>query len=246
MTNFTFTWYDAIDILLVTLLIYYVILFVRGTRAVAAINGLFFLLVLYVIAQIFDLHAVVFIFENVFSSIFLVIVILFHEDIRQALSNLNFRSIFGSKQKYQDDAIAILSNSCFSMSEKGVGALIILESQMPLGDVANQGVDIDAQLSSDLLETIFFPKTPLHDGAVIIDKRGRVKAGGCILPLAGGERQHFGTRHRAALGITEVSDALAIVVSEERGEVTIAQNGNLSNPLTKQRFERMLRNATQK
>ena len=105
-----------------------------------------------------------------------------------------------------------------------------------------KGVKIDGQVSEDLLSTIFFPNTALHDGAVIVNLSGRVVAAGCVLPLAQVARQHFGTRHRAALGITEVSDAVALVVSEERGEVTMAQDGRLSNPLNYERLERILTN----
>ncbi len=246
MTTFSFTWLDAVDILLVTFLIYYVILFVRGTRAIAALNGLFFLFALYLIAQVIGLNALVWIFENIFSSLFLVIVILFHEDIRQGLSTLNVYSLFNLKQEYTSSTIDILTDTCFSLAEKNIGALIVLEVHVPLGDITEKAVQLNSIMSQDLLETIFYPGSPLHDGAVLLSKNGRIKAAGCILPLASVQRQHFGTRHRAAIGITERSDALAIVVSEERGEVTIAQHGNLSNPLGKERFVRVLNNVISK
>ena len=108
--------------------------------------------------------------------------------------------------------------------------------------MTEKGVTIDAVVSQDLLATIFFPNTALHDGAVIIGHNDRITAAGCVLPLANVARQHFGTRHRAAIGITEVSDAISIVVSEERGEVTLAQDGHLSNPLNQERLERILAN----
>ncbi len=237
-----FTLFDAIDIAIVTLLVYYVILFVRGTRAVAALNGIFVLFIIYIIAQAMGLYTLVWIFENIFSSLFLVIVVLFHEDIRQALSTLSIRSFFKPKQIYNKSVAEVLASSCFSLAQKNIGALIILEQKISLGDFAEKAVNIDANLSEDLLGTIFYPQTPLHDGAVIIDTQGRIKAAGCILPLASVERQHFGTRHRAALGLSEVSDALAIVVSEERGEVTIAIKGTLSEPLSQAQFIRTIKN----
>ncbi len=242
MIGLSLTWLDAIDIIIVTFLIYYVVLFVKGTRAIAAINGLFVLFALYAVAQTVGLYSLVWIFENVFSSLFLVIIILFHEDIRQALSTLNFRSLFNIKQDYTDDSVEILCEACFAMAEKKVGALIVLERHVSMGDITENAVLINASISKELLLTIFYPQTPLHDGAVLIGRNGLIKAAGCILPLASGERQNFGTRHRAALGITEKTDSLAIIVSEERGEVTIAQHGDLSNPLTKERFMRVLNN----
>ena len=136
----------------------------------------------------------------------------------------------------------MLASTALELAKKHIGAIIVLEKQMPLGDFMSKGVKLDAEVSHDLLFTIFFPNTALHDGAVIIDKNGRIAAAGCVLPLAAVERQHFGTRHRAALGVTEVSDAVALVVSEERGEVTLAQAGRLSNPLTQDRLERILSN----
>ncbi len=245
MPEISFTWLDAIDIFLVTFLIYYVILFVRGTRAIAALNGLFFLFGLYIIAQFVGLNALVWIFENIFSSLLLVIVILFHEDIRQGLSTLNFYSLFNMKQNYSADTTEILCDASFAMAEQSIGALIVLERHIPLGDITEKALILNADLSVDLLLTLFYPGTALHDGAVLLSKSGKIRAAGCILPLAEVHRQHFGTRHRAAIGITEKSDALAIVVSEERGEVSIAQNGSLSDPLNKESFMRVLNNVIQ-
>lgn len=240
---FNFNLLDILDILIVTALIYYLLMFVRGTRAVAAINGIVVLFIIYVLAQMLRLDTLVWIFENLFSSLFLVIVILFHEDIRQALSNLSISSLFTKKKSYEEEFTNILTETCFSLAEKKIGALIVLEMQVPLGDMTEQGVKLDSLVSKDLLTTIFIPKTPLHDGAVIINKNIRIVAASCIMPLAESDNQAFGTRHRAALGITSVSDALAIVVSEERGEVTIARNSEISKPLNPANFERVLKNA---
>ncbi len=240
---FSFNLLDILDILIVTGLIYYLLMFVRGTRAVAAINGLVVLFVIYVVAQFLRLDTLVWIFENLFSSLFLVIVILFHEDIRQALSSLSLSSLFSKKKSYEEEFTSILAETCFYLAEKKIGALIVLEIDMPLGDMTEQGVKLDALVSKDLLTTIFIPKTPLHDGAIIINKDTRIVAASCIMPLAESDNQAFGTRHRAALGITSVSDALAIVVSEERGEVTIARHSEISQPLNPANFERVLQDA---
>lgn len=237
-----FSWRDALDIAVVTFLLYHVIRFVRGTRAGAALNGLFVLLVLYAVAQSAGLLTLAWLLENVFGSLFLVIVILFQEDIRQALSSMSLRSLFRRRTGGNEELIRTLARSCCDLASGHVGALIVIEMTVPLGDMMEKGVKIDGMVSEDLLSTIFFPKTALHDGAVIVNRSGRVVAAGCVLPLAHVARQHFGTRHRAALGITEVSDAVVLVVSEERGEVTVAQNGRLSNPLNYERLERILTN----
>ena len=238
----TVGWRDLLDILLVAVLCYYGIRFVRGTRAMAALNGLLALLVLYAGAQFLGLFTLVWLLQNVFSYIFLVIVILFHQDIRQALSNMNFRMLFRRKKDDSSELIKTLSSTAFWLASRRIGAIIVIARSVELGDILEKGVKIDAAVTQDLLTTIFFPNTALHDGAVIIGG-DRIVAAGCVLPLANLARQHFGTRHRAAIGITEVSDAISIAVSEERGEVTLAQDGHLSNPLTQERLERILTNA---
>ncbi len=244
LSQIPFNWRDVADIAVVTLLFYYVIRFVSGTRAMAALNGLFVLLVLYAVAQVVGLYSLAWLLEHIFGSLFLVIVVLFHQDIRQALSSMSLSSLFRRKNSgAHDDMVHILAQTCLLLAQKRVGAIVVLEMHVPLGDMTEKGVTIDAKLSQDLLSTIFFPNTALHDGAVIVNRQGRVAAAGCVLPLAQVGRQHFGMRHRAALGISEVSDALAIVVSEERGEVTVAQEGRLSNPLNLERLERILINA---
>ena len=238
----TVGWRDLLDIFLVAVLCYYGIRFVRGTRAMAALNGLLALLVLYAGAQFLGLFTLVWLLQNVFSYIFLVIVILFHQDIRQALSNMNFRMLFRRKKDDRSELIKTLGSTAFWLASRRIGAIIVIARSVELGDILEKGVKIDAAVTQDLLTTIFFPNTALHDGAVIIGG-DRIVAAGCVLPLANLARQHFGTRHRAAIGITEVSDAISIAVSEERGEVTLAQDGHLSNPLTQERLERILTNA---
>ena len=238
----TFGWRDLLDILIVAILCYYGIRFVRGTRAMAALNGLLLLLILFAAAQFLGLFTLVWLLQNVFSSLFLVVVILFHQDIRQALSNMNFRHLFRRKGNVRTEMISTVSRTACALAARRIGAIIVIERNVALGDMTEKGVTIDAVVSQDLLATIFFPNTALHDGAVIIGHNDRITAAGCVLPLANVARQHFGTRHRAAIGITEVSDAISIVVSEERGEVTLAQDGHLSNPLNQERLERILAN----
>lgn len=227
MDFFIVGWRDVLDIALVTLLLYCIILLVRGTRAFSALIGLILLVIVYVIAQYVGLYTLTWLLENLFSSLFLVIVILFHDDIRQGLSSVGVRSLWWRKRKTPSTMVGDLVWACQYFAKRRIGALIVLEGKIPLGDMMQGGVTLDARLSRELILTIFFPNTALHDGAVII-RKGRVTAAGCILPLAQMDRQNFGTRHRAALGASEVSDATVIAVSEERGEMSVASGGHLS------------------
>ncbi|OBQ51616.1 diadenylate cyclase CdaA [Halodesulfovibrio spirochaetisodalis] len=236
------TWRDALDIAFVTLLFYQVMIVIKGTRAVSAIYGLLLLIAVFAFSEYFGFYTLHWILQQFLSSFFLLVVILFQDDIRRGLSNMGARSFF-KKRKIEDQFLDEVISAAVNMSKRKVGALMVLENHVPLGDVAQRGVVVDAAVSKELLVTIFQMKSPLHDGAVIL-RRGRVAAAGCILPLAVGEqdRPEYGTRHRAALGITEETDAIAVVVSEERAEITVAVNGRLTSNLDRIRLKRVLRN----
>ena len=240
LAQLPFSWRDVLDILAVACLFYYTISFVRGTRAVAALSGLMVLLVVYTLAQLLGLFTLGWLLEKVFGSLVLIIVVLFHEDIRQALSRFSVRALFKRRRTMREAQIQMLASTALELAKKHIGAIIVLEKQMPLGDFMSKGVKLDAEVSHDLLFTIFFPNTALHDGAVIIDKNGRIAAAGCVLPLAAVERQHFGTRHRAALGMSENSDAVVVVVSEETGIISMAKNGVLIRRLDRQNLFNLL------
>ncbi|MEG2005639.1 MAG: diadenylate cyclase CdaA [Bilophila sp.] len=228
MDVFSFNWRDIVDIALVTVLLYRIILLVRGTRAFSVLTGLVLLVVVYAVSQYVGLYTLTWLLENLFGSLFLVIVILFHDDIRQGLTTMGTHSLlWWRKRPTPTDMVGDLVWVCQYFAKRRIGALIVLENKVPLGDMMEGGVTLDAKLTRELILTIFFPNTALHDGAVII-RKGRIAAAGCILPLAQMDRQNFGTRHRAALGATEVSDATVIAVSEERGEVSVASRGHLS------------------
>ena len=236
------TWRDALDIVLVTLLVYQIMIVIRGTRAVSAIYGLLLLIAVYAFSEYFGFYTLHWILQQFLGSFFLVVVILFQDDIRRGLSNMGARSFF-KKTKVADPVLDEIVGAAMNMAKRRVGALIVLERHVPLGDFIERGVAIDSAISKELLVTIFQVKTPLHDGAVIL-RRNRMAAAGCILPLAVGEqdRPEYGTRHRAALGITVETDAIAVVVSEERGDVTVAVNGRLTSELDGTRLKRVLRN----
>ena len=220
-------WRDLLDIALVTCLLYGVIVMVENTRVVSALAGLMLLGLVYGVARYLGLYTLSWLLENLFGSLFLVLVILFHDDIRHALSRMGAHSLFRRKRAGKENLIEELVWICQYFARRRIGALIVIEGQEPLNDLTQGGVRLDALLSRELVLTLFFPNTALHDGAVIL-RRGRIFAAGCILPLARLDRQSFGTRHRAALGVTEVCDAVVLVVSEERGEISVARRGHLA------------------
>ena len=182
----------------------------------------------YALSHYIGLYSLSWLLENLFGSLFLVIVILFHDDIRQNLATVGTQYLSPEKtaRAFQHGRRPRVGVPVFSPNAASA-RLSMLENNVQLGDMMQGGVVLDARISRELLLTIFFPNTALHDGAVII-RKGRIAAAGCILPLAQMDRQNFGTRHRAALGATEVSDATVIVVSEERGEVSVASKGHLA------------------
>jgi diadenylate cyclase len=236
-------WRDIIDIIVVAYIIYRVILLVKGTRAVSVFYGLLLLMVIYYFSREFGLNTLNLLLANFLGSLFLVIIILFQRDIRKALAEMGAVRLFFRPRP----GLAILDElilSLVSMAQKRIGALVVIEKNTPLGDVVESGVEINSLFSKDLLETIFYPSTPLHDGAVII-REDRIVAAGCILPLAVGikTKWDYGTRHRAALGITEETDAIAIVVSEERGKISVAIGGKLITSLDEVRLRRILSSA---
>lgn len=237
------TWRVVLDVGLVAFLYYNIILLVRGTRAAAVLYGLVIVLFIYYFSDLFNLYTLNALLGEFLSSIFLVVVILFKNDIRKALASVGTKR-FWTKSEVRDDTLDQLTEAVMAMSVNRIGAIVVIEKAVPLGDIIERGIEIDAKVKTELLETIFVTDAPLHDGAVIV-RRDRIVAAACILPLSNKLRGQpmYGTRHRAALGISEGSDAITVVVSEERGEVSVAMNGRLTTSLDAVRLRRVLRNA---
>ena len=236
-------WRDIIDILLVTLLLYQVILLVRGTRAGAALHGLLLIIVFYLFTRPLGINTVTWILENFLSSIVLVVVIVFQRDIRLALTYMGSRRglFFTSRQKTNEELRQKIADAALYMAQRKIGALIVIEGDVPLNDMVQGGVAINADITRELLISIFWPGGPLHDGAVII-RGNKIVAAGCILPLTTlvQGKQDYGTRHRAALGVTEETDAIAVVVSEERGVTSVAVQGKLTGGFDAAKLSRVL------
>lgn len=230
-------WYDIVDIIFVALVLYYVIKLLRQTRAFHLVKGIVLMGVIYLVVSALNMNASSYIFGQLFGNIVVVMLLLFQPEIRHAIESFgrgDFKKIpiFSSRgSKLLEGEIESSANSIVkavaNMSDKKVGALIVIEGKSLLGDVMSTGSSVDSSVSTIVIENIFFPKSPLHDGAVII-RDNRIHSAGCILPLTDrAVSTDLGTRHRAALGMSEQSDALIIVVSEETGAVSIANNGSL-------------------
>lgn len=224
---------DLLDILLVAFIIYRLLLLIKGTRTVQMLLGLAVLLLVYVASQLGGLFTLNWLLDNFLSSIILVIVVIFQADIRRALLHMG-RNPFSSDSAFRegDRGIEELVKGCTSLAAHRYGALVVIERETGLNDFLEIGTELDAKLSGDLLRSIFHPQSPIHDGAAVI-QRGRISRVGCFLPLTQNPAVHprFGTRHRAAIGLTELVDAVAIVVSEETGRISVVISGKMTREL---------------
>ncbi len=221
-------WQDVIDILVVAFVIYQLISMIRGTRSIQMIAGIGVLFGVYFLAGIFDLPTLKWIMQTFLSSIFLIIIIVFQHDIRRALLRAG-KSPFHKSKGAADKDLDEIVRALFYLSKRRIGALVVIERETGLGDFIESGFQLDARLLKELLISIFMPVSPLHDGAVIIAD-GRIEHAGCILPLTQNPyiNKKYGTRHRAALGLSEETDAVVLVVSEETQKISIVRQGTLT------------------
>ena len=236
-------WVDVLDILVVAFVTYWIILLIKGTRAVQILAGLAIVFIAYVISQILPMYTLQWILNVFLSSIILIIVILFQDDIRRALARMGRNPLFtGMTQKEESKLLGEIAASMVAMSERHVGALLVLERETRLDDFLEGGTILDAKVTREILKSIFFPLSPLHDWATVL-REGRVFTAGSFLPLTVQTdiRKSLGTRHRAALGITEQTDAVAIVVSEEDGSISIALDGDLQHGLREEELKETLK-----
>lgn len=231
-TTLQISWREILDIGLVALIYYRLILLFKNTRAVPVIYGLILVLGLYWLSGEVGLYTLNWFLANFLGSIFLVIIILFQADIRKALSNIGELRFWFSKRVAEETLNEVLA-ALIAMAKTRTGALVVFEKRVPLGEFIEKGVSLNALVTAELLQTIFHHNTPLHDGAVII-KGDQIVAASCILPLTHDSKLStaFGTRHRAAIGLTEESDAVVLVVSEERGEISLVKDGRIYYGLT--------------
>ncbi|XPV77492.1 MAG: diadenylate cyclase CdaA [Desulfovibrio sp.] len=235
---------EILDVGIVAFIYYYLIRLVQGTRAVAVIYGLLVVVLVYYLSSVLGLYTLNWLLTQFLGSIFIVVIILFQTDMRKALAQVGGSRWWRRKDFIAEDALDELIISIMGMARTRTGALLVIERGMPLGDIIESGVELDSKISREIIQTIFYMDTPLHDGAVVI-RGDRIVAAACILPLTSSRKQPtvLGTRHRSALGISEESDALVIVVSEERGTVSMATGGRLTAGLDETRLRHVISKA---
>lgn len=243
---------DIIDILIVTFLVYKSLKFIRDTRTVQLLKGIVLLVVIMQASYFLNLHTVYYLLSNAMQLGFIAILIVFQPELRRALEQLG-RTSMGKWFNFDDQnnnvqnetMIAEVVKSCSSMSKSRIGALIVIERDVKLGEIIGTGIELHADVTSELLINIFIPKTPLHDGALVI-RKGRIEAASCFLPLSQNPNlsKELGTRHRAGVGVSEESDAVVVIVSEETGKISLALGGelyvNLSPEALKARMSKLL------
>lgn len=230
MINFlsALRWQDILDIVIVSIIIYRIILLIRGTRAVQMLLGIVVITIIYFISREFDLLTLNWLLRTFLSSIFLIVIIVFQRDIRRVLTQVG-KTPFQKQHDLMTKDLNEITKAAIHMARRRIGAIIAIERETGLRDYIESGHSIDAKLTRELLMSIFLPASPIHDGAVVV-YNGRIHSAGCLLPLSKNPyiAKRYGTRHRAGIGLSEETDAVVIIVSEETQEISLALNGSIT------------------
>lgn len=247
----TIHWTDIVEIFIITFLLYHILLWIKNTRAWALLKGVVVIGVFVLIAAIFNMNTILWIVTNVFSIAAIAIVVVLQPELRKALEELGRKNFFSSilsfdswkaeDGRFSDRTVNEITKACVEMGKVKTGALIVIEQEQSLGEYERTGIDVDGIISSQLLINIFEHNTPLHDGAVIV-RGNRVVSATCYLPLSDNMElsKDLGTRHRAGVGISEVTDSMTVIVSEETGKISIAYGGKLERGLDAERLKQRL------
>lgn len=242
-------WTDVIEILIIAFLAYYLILWVKNTRAWSLMRGVFMILIFIMIAALFNMTTILWIVKNVTSLGVIALIVILQPELRNGMEELGRKKFlthflsFDNKEtdgRFSDKTVSELVRGCVEMAKVKTGALIVIEQSSPLREYERTGIDVDALVTSQLLINIFEKNTPLHDGAVIV-RGDRITSATCYLPLSDNRLdKDLGTRHRAAVGVSEVTDSLTIIVSEETGKISIAYKGALEREVSADRLRERL------
>lgn len=247
----TIHWTDVVEIIILTFLAYHILLWIKNTRAWALLKGVTVIAVFILIAAFFGMNTILWIVTNVFNIAAIAIVVMLQPELRKAMEELGQKNFFSSVLpfdsgkseggRFSDRTINEIVKASVEMGKVKTGALIVIEQDQPLGEYERTGIDVDGIVSSQLLINIFEHNTPLHDGAVIV-RGNRVVSATCYLPLSDNMAlsKELGTRHRAGVGISEVTDSLTVIVSEENGKISVAYNGQLERGLDAERLKARL------
>jgi diadenylate cyclase len=225
-----FRWQDGLDILLLAVVIYSGINLIRGTRAVPMLIGLGIVYGIYFLSGQLEIYTIHVLLQNLLGWSLVLVFIVFQNDIRRALTQVGTGPLFSQRERVaQSQAVEELVKAATALASRRIGALIVLQNEVGLNEYIEVGTRLDAQVSKELLASIFMPSSPIHDGALIV-QQGRITAAGCFLPLTANPSvsKTLGTRHRAAIGLTEETDAVVVVVSEEDGAVSLVREGKIT------------------
>ena len=240
-------WVFAVEVFLIYLLIYYFIRFCEGVRGAGILKGITFIILITVVTilvavKLFHLDRIDFLLKFFITTSFIALIIILQPELRRGLVRLSQTPIFGEFLRDEHEVVDEIIKAVYRLARNRVGALIAIEREDTLGSYAERGISIDGEVRSELLTTVFYPGTELHDGAVIV-RTGRLAAGGCLFPLSENPElgSWAGTRHRAAVGLTEETDAITVVVSEERGGVSLCVRGKIHRNLDREELTRELR-----
>jgi len=238
---------DFVDVILVSWGIYRALLLIEGTRAFNLLKGLGIIVLVLMFTKDLDFNTVNWVLSNTLPAGFLALVVIFQPELRRALEDIGRGGLLAEQLTPGEnipELIDEIAKSIGNCAKKRIGVLIVLEQDIGLKDFIEKGVQLHSHITSELMNTIFMPFTPLHDGAVIV-KGSRIEAAACFLPISQNPdlAREVGTRHRAAVGITEITDAIALIVSEETGQISIARTGKLTRDLTDEKVREILRGA---
>lgn len=238
-----FGFWAAIDILIISFIIYHALLLIRGTRAAQMLTGILIIVAAFLLSSIVPLTTLNWVMNKFYSSFIIIVIILFQDDIRHVLSRMGKKSfISGSDNLSSSQILDEISRAAASLATKRIGALVVLERNIILSRYVEVGTLLDARVSKELLMAIFHPSSPVHDGAAII-QRGRISAAGCFLPLTRDENidPNWGTRHRAAIGISQETDAIVVLVSEEGASISLVVDGKVSRKMDPKELRKSLK-----
>jgi uncharacterized protein (TIGR00159 family) len=238
-------WQDGIDIGIITFLIYRLLQILRGSRAMQMVTGLAMIMLAFVVSRALGFFTLNWILDNFLSSIILVIIVIFQSDIRRALTQVGAAPLFSAADRMvqrRQDVMEEIAQAAETLAAQRVGALVVLEREVGLNEYMEIGTRLDARVSRDLIISVFLPSSPIHDGALVVQK-GRVTAVRCLLPLSTNPnlRNTWGTRHRAAIGVTEETDAVAVVLSEQKGTIALVVGGHVTENIDGARLRAALR-----
>lgn len=237
---------DVLDILIVAFIVYKLIGFIEESRAGQLVKGILILVVMFFLSDLLNLYTLHWLLKSTFAIGVIALVVVFQPELRRALENIGRSNFVNAQFRKMDEGKIIkiaseVSKAAGELSETRTGALLVFERETPLNDIIETGTVIDSEISTQIIGNIFYEGAPLHDGAVIV-RGGKLYAAGCVLPLTQDKKlnKSLGTRHRAGIGVTESSDALTVIVSEETGIISIAENGNLKRRITPSALEKIL------